>query len=68
MIFKNRCILALWMKVASALEGLNDFQESFCILALWMKVASALEGLNDFQKSLHPCALDEGCLSIGRVK
>ena len=25
-------------------------------------------GLDVFQKSLHPCALDEICLSIGRVK
>ena len=25
MIFKNRCVLVLWTKVASALEGLNNF-------------------------------------------
>ena len=25
------------------------------------------QGLDDFQKSLHPCALDESSLSIGRV-
>ena len=54
MVFKSCCSLALWTKVALPM--------------LRKKAASALEGLNDFQKSLRPCALDEGCLSIGRVK
>ena len=33
MVFKNLCILMLWTKVASALEGLNSLlvSESFCI-------------------------------------
>ena len=41
---------------------------------IWESSSSALlwiptwQGLDGFQKSLHPCALDENSLSIGRVK
>ena len=32
MVLRNFCVLVLWMKVASALEGLKRIEWNFCIV------------------------------------
>ena len=39
MVFKNICVLVLWTKVASALEGLRDVWPSVASQPKWVKTS-----------------------------
>ena len=60
---KDLCVLVLWTKVDSALEGLFKGSLHPCALE-----ESSLSIRRVIKGSFLPCALDESSLSIGRVK
>ena len=70
MIFKNLCVLVLWTKVASALEGLK----SECKIASCSMFNNSVFRLCPFtfqmggHQEMCPCALKENHLSFGRVR
>ena len=82
MIFKNLCVLVLWIKVALVLKGLTlvsqlgrykMMQKTWKRLKLWqlgthLRVLNKSYLMNTNMTGLRVCALDEGRLSIGRVK
>ena len=55
MVFKILCIIVLWTKVESALEGLNFIVDIKSFMSIWVEILGKMNSLKKLILKILPC-------------